>query len=579
MTNPSSGGKGLTALGKIISIVLVLGLVGLGGWIVWSKRNAKAAPGGGTGTPQSQARTGGGATRNGAAAADFDTSALTDMESKQPKIAPPSDYIPQNNTLDIELSEYAGYAGLIAANGGLDPSDNSYFNTKHGFKVRIKISESESWDALNSGKMAASATTADVLAIYGRQLRVIVPAQIGYSRGADGILVRNDIRKLNDLTGKTVALCQFTESDFLLRYLAREANIPVKMQSDLGTTDDSAINVVYTKDGPVAGTLFENAVKAKSTALAGAVTWAPSTTDIPARNSGSIKLLVSNRNLLLVADVLIVNRGFAEKNPKMVEGLVDGLLHGNEMVRDNPTANWEVVGKAFKWDRAKTLAELQKVHLSNLPEQTAFFSAGIAQGGSFANIFQSAVDLYTTDFKELKETPIDSDYFYRGDALKAAAASGAYKSQVAAIKPLESTTGSAERDPVLSKDIRFEFVALSHDLDPSKNDMNNTNLEAIKRILDISPGSHILLLGHADPTSTADARKNLSPDALQRVNNEAKQLSKDRAVEIYNQLIKRYNVDPKRLETVGMGYDKPVTMNMAEAARNRRVEVQWFTLE
>ncbi len=567
MSNPQSSGKGLTAMGKVFSALLVLGLIGLGGWIAW-KRIAKPGTPDGSGTPATQ-------TVN----VNFNTSELTDTEYKQPKIDPPADYIPQNGIVDVELSEYAGYAGLIAANGGLDPSDNSYFATKHGFKVRIKLNEAEDWGTLNSGKLAASATTADVLAIYGRQLHVTVPAQISYSRGADGILVRSDIKKLNDLKGKTVSLCQFTESDFLLRYLAREADIPVKMLADLNTTPDpDSINMVFCKDGLPAGDLFEKAVKANSPALAGAVTWAPRTIEIPARNPNTIKLLVSNRNLLLVADVLIVNKGFADKNPDMVAGLVDGLLHGNQMVRDNPEANWEVVGKAFKWNHDKTLEELRKVHLSNLPEQMAFFTAGIAQGGSFAGIYQSAVDLYGGDFHELKDTPVDSDYFLRMDALKAADASGLYKSQVAAIKPLESRSGEMERDPVLSKDIRFEFRENSHDLDLSKQS-NLDNLDAIKRIMDISPGSRIMLIGYVDPTNTADERKKLSPAKLAETNAAAKELSKNRANEILSQLVKRYKVDDKRIETDGMGYDRPLTLNVQEAARNRRVEVQWFTLE
>ena len=45
-------------------------------------------------------------------------------------------------------------------------------------------------------------------------------------------------------------------------------------------------------------------------------------------------MLTTNRNLLIVADVLIVHRGFAEQQPKIVEGLVQGLLEGNRMVRD-----------------------------------------------------------------------------------------------------------------------------------------------------------------------------------------------------------------------------------------------------
>jgi NitT/TauT family transport system substrate-binding protein len=150
---------------------------------------------------------------------------LAQTKFEIPRLDPAAPYQPKDNIVDIELSEYAGYAGLIAANGGLDPNDNSFFAKKHGFKVRLKLSEEESWNALNSGKMAASATTVDVLAVYGRQFQVVVPAQIGYSRGADGIVVRKDVKRVNDLKGKVLAASQFTEADFFIRYLAQEAGL------------------------------------------------------------------------------------------------------------------------------------------------------------------------------------------------------------------------------------------------------------------------------------------------------------------------------------------------------------------
>ena len=53
----------------------------------------------------------------------------------------------------------AGYAGLIAANGGLEPTENSLFFKNHGFKVKLTISEDETWSELNEGKIAASVTT------------------------------------------------------------------------------------------------------------------------------------------------------------------------------------------------------------------------------------------------------------------------------------------------------------------------------------------------------------------------------------------------------------------------------------
>src|SRR5258708_1488078 len=158
---------------------------------------------------------------------------LSETKTAVPKLDPPAAYAIRDNTVVIELSEYAGYAGLITANGGLAANENSYFFKKYGFKVKIKLSEEESWSALNSGKMAASATTVDVLAIYGRQFQVTVPALISYSRGADGLVVRSDIKRINDLRGKIIVTAQFTEADFFIRYLAFEAGLEVNMLPDL----------------------------------------------------------------------------------------------------------------------------------------------------------------------------------------------------------------------------------------------------------------------------------------------------------------------------------------------------------
>ena len=106
-----------------------------------------------------------------------------------PRLSPPAAFNYKDNIVPIEISEYAGYAGLIAANGGLEPNENSVFFKNHGFKVKLTISEDESWSELNEGKIAGSVTTVDVLAAYGRQLHAVVPAQIGFSRGADGVVV------------------------------------------------------------------------------------------------------------------------------------------------------------------------------------------------------------------------------------------------------------------------------------------------------------------------------------------------------------------------------------------------------
>ncbi len=100
---------------------------------------------------------------------------LVETRTEVPKLKDAATYSPKDGVVEIELSKYAGYSGLVVANGGLDASADSVFAKKYGFKVKLTLSEEESWSALNSGKMAASATTADVMAVYGRQFQVVVP--------------------------------------------------------------------------------------------------------------------------------------------------------------------------------------------------------------------------------------------------------------------------------------------------------------------------------------------------------------------------------------------------------------------
>ncbi len=546
---------GLTSLGKILSFFIVAALLALGAYVVMSKSKRPA-------DTQQAART------------DEPAASTVEPQMQAPRLQAPGAYVPKDNIVEIELSEYAGYAGLIAANGGMAPSEESFFFKKHGFKVKLTVSEEESWPALNSGKLAASATTADVLAVYGRQFQVVVPAQIGFSRGADGVVVQSDIKRVNALKGKVLATAQFTEADFFIRYLAQEAGIPVHMLAslDAGPSPDS-VNLVYCDDAFAAGDLFLEELKAGRNRLAGCVTWAPKTTDIIAESGGKAAMLTTNRNLLIIADILIVNRGFAEQQPKMVAGIVHGLLEGNRRVRDNPASQLDIIGKAFKWDAAKTKAELDKVHLSNLPENLAFFSGAIDMAGSFGGIYQSAVYAYG---RELIKDPVDSARFIDSKPLAALEAGGEFAGQQIAIAPIR-TEGKPvlEDNPLLSRDIRFFFEPNSSRLDMASQE-NLKNLEDIKRLLQVSPGSTILLRGHVDDSLVPQFRQQGGEAFVRKMAMSALELSLKRAGEVKSQVLEKYKVDAARLETVGRGWEEPAGK---DADANRRVEVQWFTVE
>lgn len=567
----------------MVLTLLILALAGIGGWR-WTA-NQKASRPVGSAPVAAQKETGTGTAANGgqsvkpreanqSPAADTKARELTETQTSVPRLGPLGIYQEKNGVVEVELSEYAGYAGLIVANGGLEPSENSVFFKKYGFKVKFTLSEEESWNALNSGKIAASATTADVLAVYGRQFGAVVPAQIGFSRGADGLVVSKEIRRINNLKGKVLATAQFTEADFFIRYLAQEAGLAVNMLETMESRPDpESLNLIYCNDAFAAGDLFLREVTSGRKTLTGCVTWAPKTTEVTNQSGGLAHTLATSANLLIVADLLVVNRGFAEQKPDRVAGLVHGLIEGNRMVRDNPAAHLDVIAKAFKWEKEKARNELSKVHLSNLPENLAFFSGAIDAAGSFGGIYQAAVLAYGPGL--LKE-PVDSERFLDLKHLQALEKSGAFQGQQIVIAPIRNpSTGVVEGDPLLSKNIRFLFQPNSSSLvlDASEN---LKNLEGIKRLLQVSPGSKVLLRGHVDNAKVEEFRKMGGEQLVRKQALEAMALSRNRAAEVRKLVMEKHHIDGNRLEIVGRGWEEPLG---TDSDQNRRVEAQWFTLE
>lgn len=552
--------QGGSAAGKFITLLLVLGLVGMGVYLI---KDDLFGDGSSSGTPI-------GDLIKGSSEAPEPIEPLMGL----PQLAAAATYQSRDGIIDVDISEYAGYAGLIVANGGLAPNPESFFAKNYGFQVRLTISEEEGWNKINNGQVAASATTADVLSVLGRQFEVTVPVQIAFSRGADMVVVDTGIANINQLKGKVLAASQYNEAEFFIRYLASEAGVPVKVLRDLDSRPAAGeLGLVFYEDAFVACDAYEHELSTRAPRLHGCVGWSPRTDEVVAESGGKAKILVSNRNLLIVADILLLNRGFAQANPKIAKGLVHGLLEGNARVRANPAAHSEQIGKALKWTTEETRAELSKVHFSNLPENLAFFEGTIDAAGSFNGIYQSAVLSYGS----LIRNPADPDRFVDLGLLRELKAEGLYADQTVAIAPIR--TGGAvslEGDALLSKDIRFFFQPNSAQLDDAA-EANAGYLDTIKGFLQVSPGSIVLLRGHVDDARVDEFRRDGGEQLLRTMALKAMELSKQRTESVRDALLKRHpGIDKARVELVGRGWEEPAGK---DSEMNRRVEVQWFTLE
>jgi NitT/TauT family transport system substrate-binding protein len=558
-----------SAAGNIITLLLLVGVVALGAWLWLGKKEdpKPADPAQNASTPAKG--------EDRVAKPDGDAPEPIEPVTGTPTLEAANAFVPKDGIIRIDISEYAGYGGLIVANGGLAANGESIFAKEYGFRVEISMSESETWSPLNNGKLAATATTTDALAVLGRQFDAVVPIQIGYSRGADMVVVDRGIASVNALKGKMLAASQFNESEFFIRYLAQEAGVPVTVLRDLDSKPAAgALGLVFYEDAFVACDAYQHELASGNGRLNGCVGWTPKTDEVIEASNGAAKALVSNRNLLVIADVLAVNKGFAKANPNMVRGLVHGILEGNRRLRDNQAENIGVVAKAFKWTEEEAREELANVHLSNAPENLAFFAGTIDSAGSFGGIFQSSVLAYGSVIKN----PADPARFVDTSALEAIAKRSPFSEQKIAIAPIRTSTQAAlEGDPLLSKDIRFFFEPNSSNLDRNAP-QNQEYLQTIKRFLQVSPGSTVLLRGHVDNARVNEFRQSGGEQLVQSMALKAMELSRQRAIAVSDALLAKFpDIEKTRVESVGRGWEEPT--GETDSAQNRRVEVQWFTIE
>lgn len=498
--------------------------------------------------------------------------------SEVPNLGPAGTYKMNGDTVDVELSVWPGYAPLIVANGGLSPNPDSFFFKKYGFKLKIALSEmgAESWQTLNGGKTAVSATTVDVLSLYGNRLKVEVPIQIDFSRGGDGILVRKEITSINQLKGKIVAVAQFTESDFLIRFLAQEAGLEVKSLRGISDRPDpEMVNLLFRESALDAAVVFVESVTRGDKLISGAMTRSPKTVEIHADLPDKVRLLATNRNMLIVADILVVNAGFAKESPKVVRGLVEGILTGVDMINRDPQNTLPIAAKAFGMSVEELKKSIQEVHVSNHVENLQFFSTEAGQTGNFNELYYTAVYAYG---KEIIANTIAPEKLVNRSYLDAIAQEGLFAGQAVSLGPIKTAgkTEVLERNPLLTKQIRFLFQPNSAELDLADRG-NQQVLADLTSLLKIMPGSHLLLRGHLDNTKVAEFQAK-GDVYFRKMTVRAAEQSKLRADSVRGALLKAApGVDAKRLDTEGRGWDEPLPG--AKPEDNRRVEIQLFTLE
>src|ERR1043166_4830755 len=329
----------MTTRGKILLTIILLGVVGFGVYRWWDKIAPQSRPQ----TPSIDVAK---------VKQDIDNAKPTPTDiplligtnvaslverSGIPAVTGVSDYTKDTKegklVVQFPNNVWPGWAPIILANAGMEPSDQSVFAKKYGFYVRLSIVDDpvKARDLFASGQSHILWGTLDMIALFAPELVKdtrtvpVVCQQIDFSGGGDGIVARGDIHSINDLrnTGgrkKKVVLAQNSPSHYLIMSLLIDAGI-----------DPGDIDFKWSADAPSAAKIFVT-----DPSYDAFVGWSPDIYNVTDKLKGSRLVVTTGTANHLVADVWAVRNDFYRDHPEIVSGLVQGIFAGIDSVRKDP---------------------------------------------------------------------------------------------------------------------------------------------------------------------------------------------------------------------------------------------------
>jgi len=481
--------------------------------------------------------------------------------------------------VEFPINVWPGWAPIIMANAGMEPSDQSVFAKKYGFYVRLSLVDDpvKARDLFASGQTHILWGTLDMIALFAPELVKdsrtvpVVCQQIDWSAGGDGIVARGDIRNINDLRAtsgkrKKVILAQNSPSHYLIMSLLIDAGI-----------DPNDIEFKWAADAPSAAKIFVT-----DDSYDAFVGWSPDIYNVSEKVTGTRLIVTTGTANHLIADVWAVRNDFYRDHPQVVSGLVQGIFEGMDMVRKDPKQAARALAAAYKIPEEDCQQMIGKdggitegdAHLTNYRENAKFFLDPF-NPANFEVVWNSASTIY----KSLGTIDITVPAAKVKASTVLAAMADAYKDVRDLSQPtfrpdaMLKLSAEAGAGQVLTKAVMISFEPNKAVLNPSYDTNLPTTLEQIGNLAGRFGNAYIIIEGNTDAS-----RKGIVPSDLVR------QLSYDRADAVRKAIMDKFQFDPNKFKVIGNGWDNPLPgctdpSNAENNRKNRRVEVKVFPLE
>ncbi len=465
-----------------------------------------------------------------------------------------------DNTINVCVVTWVGYAGGQYFNGGFEASKNSRYYKEYGILVNFKLMD-VAWEtsmaAWQSDQCQVHWTTADSaptqfddLKAAGFNPKIFMQADL--SRGGDAIVVTRGINSMNDLRGKRIAVAYGSPSHtFILRAL-EAANMTVRDVAlvQMGTATDAAA-----------------AFKAK--AVDAAVVWSPDDADAVGSVPGS-KVLTSTKDArYIISDVFFAKAEWLDSHKSQAKALVEGWLKGNAELNSSAKAREEVVPilmKGLSQPRNYFDTTLMNARWTTYGDNVAFFNLEgnapeIVRGERLYNetgqLYRRYSDLVKNapNWREVTDTSVISSI---------STLTGAANAAEEGVKFTPPTREMETAKSVSDKPLSITFMSGLATLDDNAKQLIDIGFVPTAQSF---AGYRIRIEGNTDSTG--------SPKANQ-------ELSERRAQAVADYLATEWKFDRNRFVTKGNGQDKPACNESSPGARslsecqaaNRRTEFQ-----
>ena len=233
----------------------------------------------------------------------------------------------QQTRLTIGISGWTGFAPLtLAREAGIF--------AKNGVDLTIKkIPQKDRHLAIASGDILCAATTVETWIVWnaaGIETRQVF--QLDKSYGADGMVVRNDIERIADLKGKTIAAsAPGTAPYFTMAWMLKKNGLSVK-----------DVKVVNMEPNPAA-----QAFLARQAGLDAAMTYEPYLSSVREKPDAG-KIIATTLDYPMVMDTFGCTTKFVQENPKAVKAIADSYFEALEMIAKEPARSYEIMGADVK---------------------------------------------------------------------------------------------------------------------------------------------------------------------------------------------------------------------------------------